>query len=307
MRVVFMGTPDFAVSSLAAMYDDGGYDICAVYTRADKARNRGMKLSFSPVKEYAVSKSLQVYQPKSLRDGEAARQIKDMKPDLIAVVAYGMLLPEEVLNIPPLGAVNVHASLLPKYRGSAPIQWSIINGEITTGVATMYMTPKLDSGDVIDMVETDIGEGETYGELHDRLKIMGAQLLLKTLSDIKNGCIKRFPQDESLATYAPSINKSIMKLDWSKPAGDIVNKVRGLSPKPGARALLGDTSFKIFMANKCDTEIRAEPGKVVSAEGAGIQVACGNGETVLITELQAPGGKRMRASDYLRGHKLEID
>jgi methionyl-tRNA formyltransferase len=302
-----MGTPDFAVSSLAALYEDGGYDICGVFTRADKARNRGMKLSYSPVKEYAVSRDLQVYQPESLRDGEAAQKLKDLKPDLVAVVAYGMILPEEILNIPPLGAINVHASLLPKYRGSAPIQWSIINGEKTTGVTTMYMVPKLDSGDIIDVAETDIGQEETYGQLHDRLKTMGAQLLLKTLGDIKNGCIKKLPQDESLATYAPSIKKADTVLDWSRPARDIVNKVRGLNPKPGARTVLGGTSFKIFKTKKCDIETRAEPGKIISAGGAGIQVACGKGEAVLITELQAPGGKRMSASDYLRGHSIEID
>lgn len=307
MRVVFMGTPDFAVSSLAALNEDGGFDVCAVFTRPDKARNRGMKLSFSPVKEYAVSKGLQVFQPKSLRDGDAAGLIKEQRPDLIVVVAYGMILPEEILNIPPLGAVNVHASLLPKYRGAAPIQWSIINGEAKTGVATMYMAPKLDSGDVIDMVETEIGEDETYGELHERLKAMGAKLLIKTLGDIKNGIIKRFPQVESEATYAPPIRRPDTELDWNWPARDIVNRVRGLNPLPGARATLSGTVFKIFRAKKSDTGSKAEPGKIISAGDEGIRVACGNGESILITELQAPGGRRMESSDYLRGHKLEID
>ena len=304
MRVLFMGTPDFAVNSLAAVFE-AGFEICGVYTQPDKPRNRGQQYSFSPVKEYALSKGLSVYQPTSIKNPDEISRLKALAPDIVVVVAYGKFLTSEILEIPPLGVINVHGSLLPQYRGSAPIQWSVLRGEKETGVATMYMALKMDSGDVIDTAPTPIGEDETFGELYDRLKVLGAELLIKTLTDIQNGHIKRFPQDESLVTFAPPIQKEDCPIDWQKSADTVVNKVRGLNPKPCATARLGGTDFKIYQAKKTDKTTQAEPGMIVLADKHGLEVACGNGETVLVTELQASGGKRMSATSYLLGHKIE--
>ncbi|NLO48377.1 MAG: methionyl-tRNA formyltransferase [Clostridiales bacterium] len=304
MRVLFMGTPEFAVASLCTLYE-AGYDICGVYTQPDKPKNRRMKLTFSPVKTYALSKGLKVYQPKNLKSGDTIEEIKSLKPDIIVVVAYGKLLPETILGLPPLGAINVHGSLLPKYRGAAPIQRAIINGERVTGVVTMFMAPEMDAGDVIDRAETDIGENETYGELYLRLKDMGAKLLLKTLRAIGNGEAAGIAQDESLATFAPPIKKEDAIINWEKPADEIINLIRGLQPKPGAVTQFAGTGYKIHRGEKTKNRTSLIPGTIVSSGNSGLEVACAGGETLLITELQAPGGKRMSAADYLRGHRIE--
>jgi methionyl-tRNA formyltransferase len=298
-----MGTPEFAVASLSALYD-AGYEICGVYTQPDKPKNRGMKLSFSPVKEYALSKGLKVYQPKSLKNEETVGEIRNLKPDIIVVVAYGKLLTEPILELPPMGVVNVHGSLLPKYRGAAPIQRAVMNGERVTGVVSMFMALEMDAGDVIDRAETAIGDKETYGELYLRLKDMGAELLIRTLRAIEKGEARRIPQDESLVTYAPPIRKEDTVINWEKTAGEIVNLVRGLQPKPGASAELNSVCFKIHRVEKTESRTALPPGTIVSSGEDGLEVACADGETVMITELQAAGGKRMTAADYLRGHRL---
>lgn len=303
MRVLFMGTPEFAVASLSKLYD-AGYEICGVFTQPDKPKNRGMNDSFSPVKEYAVSKGLCLYQPQSIRNDETIRDIRGLSPDIIVVVAYGKILPQAILDLPPLGVVNVHGSLLPKYRGAAPIQWAVINGEKKTGVVTMFMAAAMDSGDVIDRAETVIGEEETFGELYARLKDMGAALLLKTLREIESGTVQTTVQDESQITYAPPIRKQDCRLDFSTSADEIINKVRGLQPKPAATAVIGEIDFKIHQAKKTTNRTEKIPGSVVSADRNGLEIACRDGETVLVTQLQVAGSRRMSAADYLLGHRI---
>jgi methionyl-tRNA formyltransferase len=297
-----MGTPEFAVASLSALYD-AGYEICGVYTQPDKPKNRGMKLSFSPVKEYALSKGLKVYQPKSLKNEETVGEIRNLKPDIIVVVAYGKLLPEPILELPPMGVVNVHGSLLPKYRGAAPIQRAVMNGERVTGVVSMFMALEMDAGDVIDRAETAIGDKRPTENVSEA-EGHGRRASYKDASRYRKGEARRIPQDESLVTYAPPIRKEDTVINWEKTAGEIVNLVRGLQPKPGASAELNSVCFKIHRVEKTESRTALPPGTIVSSGEDGLEVACADGETVMITELQAAGGKRMTAADYLRGHRL---
>ena len=305
MKILFMGTPDFAVVSLRRLVEDG-HTICGVFTQPDKPKNRGMKLTYSPVKEYALSQDLPVFQPQRMRDGEALELVKKLQPQLIVTVAYGKILPEEILQLPPLGAINVHASLLPKYRGAAPINWAILNGEAETGVSIMYMVKELDAGDVIHTVCTPIDPEESAPELWDRLAAMGAQALAEALPMLEAGTVKAVPQDSSRSTYAPMLSRELSAMDWSKPAGELRNQVRGLLPWPCASAEIAGTVFKVFRTapgNPTD----ARPGKVLQAGKKGIEIACGDGKSLLITELQAAGGKRMAAADYLRGHPISME
>ena len=304
MRLVFMGTPDFAEASLKSIYDEGHHEVLAVFTQPDRPRNRGMKLSFSPVKELALSKGTPVFQPETLRDGEAADIIRSLAPEIIVVVAYGKIIPREILDIPPRGCINVHGSLLPKYRGAAPIQWSILNGDREAGVTTMYLDEKMDTGDMIAKRSVTVGEYETSGELFERLKHLGAGLLLDTLRDIENGTAARIKQYESEAVYVRQLTKEDSPIDWTAPSEQIINKVRGLHPWPMAVAEFGGKQLKIHAALKTGRHTDRPAGEVVSSGKEGIEVACGDGKTVLITELQAAGGRRMKASDYLLGNKL---
>lgn len=306
MRIVFMGTPDFAAASLQKLIDEN-YNIVGVFTQPDKPRGRGMDMAFSEVKTLALENGLTVYQPTTLRDGEALAQLKALQPDLIVVVAYGKILPAEILNLPPLGCINVHGSLLPKYRGSAPIQWAVLNGDRTTGVSTMYLAERMDAGDVIFSAETEIGERETSGELFDRLMDMGAQLLHKTLCAIAEGSAPRTPQNEAEATYTTMLDKSMCPIDWTKSPREIGKWVCGLQPWPVATAEIAGDTFRIFEVEATENRTDRAPGSVVSAGKAGIEIACGTGETVLITQLQAAGKKRMRAADYLLGHPIRVD
>lgn len=306
MRIVFMGTPDFAAASLKKLIDEK-YDIAAVFTQPDKPRDRGMKLSFSPVKELAVENGIPVYQPAKLRDGSATELIKKLAPDILVVVAYGRILPDDMLTVPKYGAINVHASLLPKYRGAAPIQWAVLNGDKVTGVSTMYLASEMDTGDIIYTAETEIGEFETSGELFDRLMVMGAELLDKTLRDIDAGCAPRTAQDHSKASYVKMLDKSLSPIDWTKSPREIIKWIYGLQPWPVATMELGGAAFKIYGAEYTQTKAEKAPGSIVSAGKAGIEVACGGGETVMITQLQAPGKKRMKAADYLLGHPIKIE
>ena len=306
MRIVFMGTPDFAAASLQKLIDEK-YDIAAVFTQPDKPRNRGMSLSFSPVKELALQNGLDVYQPTKLRDGSFTELLRSLKPDVLVVVAYGRILPEDALSVPTYGAVNVHSSLLPKYRGAAPVQWAVLNGDTVTGVSTMYLAPEMDTGDVIFTEKTEIGEFETSGELFDRLMVMGAELLHKTLRAIENGTAPRSKQDESQASYVTMLDKSMSPIDWSRSPREIVKHICGLQPWPVATTEIGGLTFRIFKAEYSDTVTDKAPGTVVAADKRGIEIACGGAHTLLITELQAPGKKRMGAEDYLRGHQIKVE
>ena len=298
-----MGTPDFASASLDALLKNG-YDVAGVFTQPDKAKGRGMEVSFSPVKTLALEHEIPVFQPEKMRDGTALSILQSLQPDLVVVVAYGRILPDDLLAVPPLGTINVHGSLLPRYRGAAPIQWSVLNGDEKTGVTTMYLASAMDAGDIIFSEETEIGEYETSGELYDRLKLLGAELLIKTVRAIEAGCAPRIPQDDSKATYVTMLDKSLCPLDYSKPARAVVKWIYGLQPWPVATAELGGVTLKIFSALLTHRRTDLAPGSVVSAGKDGIEIACGDGETVLLTEVQASGKKRMRAEDYLRGHKL---
>ena len=300
-----MGTPDFAVASLRRLVEDG-HEVIGVFTQPDKPKNRGMKLTFSPVKEYALTQDLPVYQPLKMRDGEALGILRELAPELIVVAAYGKILPQEILDLPRYGCINVHSSLLPKYRGAAPINWAILNGERITGVSIMYMVAALDAGDVIRMVSTEIGEREDAAALTLRLSELGAQALSETIPTLADGTAKRTPQDESAFTYAPMLDRSLSPIDWTKSVRQIVDQVRGLDPWPVATADLNGTHFKIYGAQPAPGHTDKAPGAPVALTKQGLTVACGNGELVLLTQLQAPGGKRMAAPDYFRGHPIEL-
>ena len=306
MRIVFMGTPDFAAASLKKLIDEK-YDIAAVFTQPDKPRDRGMKLSYSPVKKLALENNIPVYQPTKLRDGTATELIKSLRPDILVVVAYGRILPDDMLEVPKYGAINVHASLLPKYRGAAPIQWAVLNGDKITGVTTMYLASEMDTGDIIYTSETEIGEFETSGELFDRLMVMGAELLDRTLRDIEAGTAPRTPQDHSKASYVKMLDKSLSPIEWAKTPREVIKQIYGLQPWPVATAELDGKVFKIYSAEYTQNKTVKAPGSVVSAGKKGIEIACLGGETLLITELQAAGKKRMKASDYLLGHPIKVD
>lgn len=306
MRIVFMGTPDFAAASLKKLIDEK-YDVVGVFTQPDKPRDRGMKLSYSPVKELAMENGIPVYQPTKLRDGTATELVKSLEPDILVVVAYGRILPDDMLEVPKYGAINVHASLLPKYRGAAPIQWAVLNGDKITGVSTMYLASEMDTGDIIYTAETEIGEFETSGELFDRLMVMGAELLDRTLRDIEAGVAPRTPQDHSSASYVKMLDKSLSPIDWAKTPREIIKHIYGLQPWPVATAELDGKAFKVYSAEYTQTKTLKSPGSIVSVGKQGIEIACLGGETVLITELQAADKKRMKASDYLLGHPIKVD
>ena len=306
MRIVFMGTPDFASASLKKLIDER-FDIVGVFTQPDKPKGRGMELCASPVKELALENGLPVFQPVKMRDGTALAQIKALEPDILVVVAYGRILPDDILAVPKYGAINVHGSLLPKYRGAAPIQWAVLNGDKITGVTTMYLASEMDTGDIIYTAETEIGEYETSGELFDRLKDMGAELLVKTLRDIDVGTAPRTPQDHSKASYVTMLDKSICPIDWNKTPREVLKHIYGLQPWPVATMELEGKTVRVFAAKYTDGKTKKVPGAVVSTDKGGLEIACADGETLLITELQAPGKKRMGAEDYLRGHQIKVE
>ena len=295
-----MGTPEFARAPLERLYGDG-HDIAGVITQPDRPSNRGMKVHFSPVKELALSHGTPVFQPKTLRDGEASETIRKLDCELIIVVAYGKILPPEMLEIPPLGAVNIHGSLLPKYRGAAPIQWAVLNGEKETGVTSMYMAEELDAGDILLTKKTEIGRDETAGELYDRLAVIGAGLLTETVAAISRGEAAPIPQNHNEATFAPPLTKEMSSIDWADTAHNIRCKIRGLNPWPIATTELNGTVYKVFRAETGSKRAVKAPGGIVSFGRHGLEMSCADG-TVIIKEMQAPGGKRMATADYLRGH-----
>lgn len=300
-----MGTPDFAACSLQKLIDER-FHVVGVFCQPDRPRDRGHKLVPCAVKQTALAAGLPVYQPEKLRDGTALAILRELAPDLIAVVAYGKLIPDDILALPKYGCVNVHGSLLPKYRGSAPIQRAVLSGDPITGVTTMYLSSGMDEGDMIYSEETAIGETETSGELFDRLAPLGAALLVRTIRAIGAGAAPRISQDGSQATYAPPLSREESPIDWSQPARMVLKHIYGMQPWPCATAHLGGTDFKIFGAAYSYRPANKAPGTVLSAGKAGIEVACGGNESILITELQAAGGKRMAAGAYLLGHPLEV-
>lgn len=304
MRVVFMGTPDIAAVCLKQILE-AGIQVVGVYTQPDRPKNRGMKLAFSPVKEVAIAHDLPVFQPENFREAETVQQLQQLQPDVVAVVAYGRILPQSVLDIPTKGCINIHASLLPAYRGSAPYQWAVLNGDKVSGVTAMYLCREMDAGDMIDKVETPIGENETAGELLERLAQLGAGLLEKTLRSIEAGTVTAEKQDSSLATYAPMLDKSMCPINWEKTAQQVHDHVRGLHPWPVATAQLAGTNFKIHSTVVVPGKAGAQPGQILALTKTGLVVACGEG-AVEIRQLQAEGGKRMAAPDYFRGHPIEI-
>jgi len=303
MRIVFMGTPEFAVPSLKRLMEDG-HDIAGVFTQPDKPKNRGMKLTASPVKMLAQAHGLPVYQPASLKTDEAFELLNSLAPELIVVAAYGKILPKRILDCPRLGCINVHSSLLPRYRGAAPINWAILNGERETGVTIMYMAEGLDTGDIISQRGTPIDPDETAENLHDRLAGLGAELLGETVWSIEEGTAKRTPQDDAASCYAPMLSRELSPIDFTRSARQIHDQVRGLIPWPAASAELGGETFKIFAVEETGECSEKSAGTVLGADKKGINVACGDGRVLRILELQAPGKKRMRAVDYLRGHPL---
>ena len=303
MRVVFMGTPDIAATCLKKIIDDG-FEVVGVYTQPDRPKNRGMKLAFSPVKEVALAHDLPVYQPENFRADETVAQLAALQPDVVAVVAYGRILPQRVLDIPEKGCINIHASILPSYRGSAPYQWAVLHGLKETGVTAMYLCREMDAGDMIDVATTPIEEDETAGELLDRLAVLGANLLSDTLTKIGNGTAVATPQDHSKATYAPMLDKTMCPIDWTKTAQQVHIHVRGMNPWPVATAEFGGKRFKIYTTAVVEDTKTAAPGTVLDLTKTGLRVACGEG-VIEIRILQAEGGKRMAAPDYFRGHPLE--
>ena len=301
MKILFMGTPDFAVPCLDILVSNG-FDVCGAVTQPDKPKGRGHMLTPPPVKEYAISKNISVYQPQTLKDGEFEKVLDELKPQLIAVVAYGKILPEYILDFPEYGCVNVHGSVLPKYRGAAPIQWAIINSDKTTGVTTQYMKMGVDTGDIIFTDETEILPDETYGELYTRLSQSGAELLLKTVNAIKDGTAPRTEQDESEATHAPMLTKETGHIDWTKSADEVLSLIRGTNPWPMSYAMYGDEMMKVFGVKK-GSGFDAPPGKIRIVNKK-LEISCGK-DSVVVDEIQFKGGKRMTVASYLNGHDID--
>ncbi len=305
MRLVFMGTPDIARACLQAL-DEQGHEIAAVYTKPDTPKNRGMKLTMSEVKQYALSRGFTVRQPANFRDAQTVGELRAFRPELIVVVAYGRILPQSVLDIPPRGCINMHASILPQLRGAGPVQWAILNHLDETGVTAMYLSAGMDEGDIISVRKTPIEPTETAEDLLGRLSIIAAQLACDTVRAIADGSASRTPQDPAQASYAPMLSKDLSPIDWNQPARYILDHVRGLIPWPVATANLGGTEFKIFRVEQTDQHTDCAPGTLLTLSRQGLCVACAGGEVVCIRQLQAPGGKRMEAADYFRGHPIRI-
>lgn len=304
MRIVFMGTPDFAVPSLRALIDNG-YDVVGVFCQPDRPKGRGHKLAACPVKETAEAAGIPVFQPERIKRAEGVEALRGLAPDLCVTAAFGQLLSQEILDIPRLGTINVHASLLPRHRGSAPINWCVMMGETVTGITTMYTDIGMDTGDILLKAETPIGETETAGELSDRLSELGAQLLVRTLRELEAGTLKRTQQNPEEATYEPKLDKETGRMDWTKTAREIDCLVRGATPWPGAFTTTADGAIKIFSVKPLHTGPSGAPGEIIAADAKkGLVVSCGDDDVELET-IQMPGAKRMNAKDYLRGHDMQ--
>lgn len=303
-NIVFMGTPDFAVPCLDKLHQN--YNVTAVITQPDRPKGRGQHLAEAPVKVYAKQHNLPVYQPEKIKTPEFTEKLRQMQPDLIIVVAFGQILSQEILDIPKFGCINVHASLLPRWRGAAPIHWSIIGGDTKTGVTTMYMDAGLDTGDMILKAETPITPDMTTAQLHDKLMLQGADLLIETIRSIENNTIKREKQDDSLSCYAKMLNNDNCRIDWTKSAIDIHNLVRGLNSWPVAYTTLNGKKFKIWQTKIADIDTtNYKSGQIINLTKKSIIVATGNGAIELL-EIQPPNKAKMPASSYINGHRQEL-
>ena len=304
MRVVFMGTPDIAATCLKQILDDG-FEVVGVYSQPDRPKGRGMKMVFPPAKEVAVAHNIPVFQPENFREDTAYEQLKALQPDVVAVVAYGQILPQRVLDIVPNGFINIHASVLPQYRGSAPYQWAVLDGLTETGVSAQFMVHAVDAGDVVGVSKTAIGPDETAGELLDRLAVLGARLLSEVLAKYARKELTPVPQDETKVSFAPMLNKSMCPIDFTKTAQQVHDHVRGLHPWPVATTEIQSKRFKIHATRVVAQAHSAVPGTILGLTKTGLQIACGE-NVIEILQLQAEGGKRMAAPDYFRGHPLEL-
>lgn len=303
MNIVFMGTPDFAVPTLKSLIESQ-HSVVGVFSQPDKKKGRGHQVSFTPVKEVAVANDIPVFQPTSLRNEEAFSLIKELNPDLIVVVAYGKILPKEILEFPQYGCINVHASLLPKYRGAGPIQWSVLNGEEKTGITTMYMADGIDTGDMLLKRETNIGANETASELHDRLSDMGGPLLIETLKALEDGTLTRIPQNDADASHAPMLSKELSQIDFNKSAKEVHHQICGLSEWPCAQTSLNGKRLKIYRSEVVEIENATQAGEIINLKQC--IVGCGNNTAIKLVEVQYEGSKRMGGADFLRGQRVSI-
>ncbi len=299
-----MGTPDFSVPTLQELIDSE-HEVVAVVTKPDKPKGRGNKVVCTPIKEVAIAHHIDVYQPKKLREEDFMKTMEEINPDVMVVIAFGQILPKRILDIPKYGCINIHASLLPKYRGAGPIQWSIINGESETGITTMYMDAGIDTGDMIHKQEIKIEDTDTGGSLHDKLSVAGAKLLMKTLEEVQDNTAPREKQDDSLSNYAPMLEKSLGNIDWEKDATQIELLVRGLNPWPSAYTYLGSKILKIWSATVIEEKLVGAPGEIVKITKEGFIIKCGQ-KSLLLNEIQLQGKKRMAAGAFLRGYDLEV-
>ena len=304
MRILFMGTPDIAAESLAALLD-AGHEVCGVFTRRDKPVGRKQILTAPPVKQLAVEHGLSVYQPRTLRDGSSDELIKELAPDIIVVVAYGCIIPPQLLHAAKYGCINLHVSLLPKYRGAAPINWAVLNGDAVTGVTIMYMAKELDAGDIISAAETPIDPDEDALTLTNRLAELGAETLSRTVQALAAGTAGRTKQDESAVTFAPMLSRELSPMDFTRPARSLHDQVRGLQPWPCAVTELSGATVKVYRT-AVGGAVKAAPGTIVRADKTGIEIACGDGRTLRILELQPQNGKRMAVASYLAGHPVQV-
>lgn len=303
MKVIFMGTPDFSVGTLAALVE-AGHEVVLAVTQPDKPKGRGREMQYTPVKEYALEKGIPVYQPGKVRRPECIEELKKYQADVCVVIAFGQILPKEILEMTPYGCINVHASLLPKYRGAAPIQWAIINGESISGVTTMQMDEGLDTGDMLEKAEVPLGEKITGGELHDLLAEAGAKLCVQTLEKLEKGELKPEKQGETPTAYARMLDKKLGNIDWTRPAVEIERLIRGLNPWPSAYTTWNEKTMKIWDADVVDEEKTAEPGTIIEVTKQTFSVQTGEG-ALRINELQIPGKKKMSADAFLRGYQVK--
>ncbi len=305
MRILFMGTPDFAVPCFEALID-AGYDVCGAVTQPDKPVGRGHKLTPPPVKRAALERNIPTFQPETLKNEAFLAELEELEPELIVVVAYGKILPEYILNFPKYKCINIHASLLPKYRGAGPIQWSVINGEKKTGVTSMMMEKGLDTGDMLLKREVEIGEYETASELHDRLMAEGAKVLIETVEGLERGDIVPEKQDDTLSCYAPMLDKELALIDWAKPSREIINLIHGMNSWPVAHTLYMGERLRAYRAVMGKEIGNCRCGEIVFVDDKGIEVACGDGKSILLQEIQFTGSKAMSVRDYLNGHEIKV-
>lgn len=306
MKILFMGTPDFAVPSLKSLVE-AGHTVCGVFTQPDKPKNRGMKLQASPVKDFALLNNIPVFQPVKMRDGTAMEIIRGLNPELIVVAAYGRILPNDILAFPSKGCINVHSSLLPAYRGSAPINWAILNGDRESGVTIMHMAEELDAGDIILQDTTPIGPDETAEELYGRLASMGASLLIHAVEQIEAGNAVRTAQDAEKVTLAPMLSRDLSPMDWNRTANELHDQVRGLIPWPMAVTELDGIRCKVWRSKVCEETTGKMAGSVIQADKKGLKIACGGGTVLQLLEIQPDGKKRMDATAFLLGHPIQVD